>query len=130
MRGINLRGNQLNQTVLKITGMTCNDCAQSAQAELNKLQGVQAQVSFETGLAEIESEKEVPLNRLIRAVERKGYRGEQISEDGELISKGGDGLHIAIIGSGSGAFAAALKAVEEGAHVVVPASMLAACLQR
>tara|TARA_R110002072_G_scaffold1598_3_gene13571 strand:+ start:28027 stop:29691 length:1665 start_codon:yes stop_codon:yes gene_type:complete len=119
VRVLNPEGNQLIQTVLKITGMTCNDCAVEAQAELNKLEGVQAQVSFEKGLAEIESDIAVPPTRLIRALERKGYQGEPLNNKGELIAKSGDGLHIAIIGSGSGAFAAALKAVEEGAHVTM-----------
>lgn len=109
----------MHKTLLKITGMTCDDCAQAAQAELNKLEGVRAKVSFERGLAEAEIEKEVPIGRLTRALERKGFQSEQLNDEGELISKGGNGLHIAIIGSGSGAFAAALKAVEEGARVTM-----------
>jgi mercuric reductase len=34
-------------------------------------------------------------------------------------SAGGSGLHIAIVGTGSGAFAAALKAIEQGAQVTI-----------
>ncbi|MFV2005563.1 MAG: mercury(II) reductase [Gammaproteobacteria bacterium] len=36
-----------------------------------------------------------------------------------MKSTGGSGLHIAIVGTGSGAFAAALKAVEQGAQVTI-----------
>ena len=36
-----------------------------------------------------------------------------------MTGDNGDGLHIAIVGSGSGAFAAAIKAVEEGAQVTM-----------
>jgi len=39
--------------------------------------------------------------------------------ENKLSGNGGAGLHIAIIGTGSGAFAAAIKAVEQGATVTI-----------
>ncbi len=42
-----------------------------------------------------------------------------MDNDGSFISNDGNGLHIAIIGSGSAAFAAAIKAVERGATVTI-----------
>ncbi len=36
-----------------------------------------------------------------------------------VVGKGGNGLHVAIVGSGSAAFAAAISAVEEGAQVTM-----------
>lgn len=105
-------------TLLRVSGMTCDHCALTAEAELNRLEGVSARVSFSSGLAEIQYQGD-GIGRLKRALERKGFKGEQVDDEGNPIPGNGHGLHIAIIGSGSGAFAAALKAVEEGAQVTM-----------
>jgi len=52
-------------------------------------------------------------------LQRNGYKGAVLNDDGNEITGAGSGLHIAIVGTGSGAFAAALKAVEEGATVTM-----------
>lgn len=52
-------------------------------------------------------------------MERNGYEGAVLDDDGNEIAGGGSRLHVAIVGTGSGAFAAALKAVEEGATVTM-----------
>ncbi len=107
------------KTLLQVTGMTCDHCAQTAEEELNKLDGVTAHVSFDTGLAQVEAGANVPTERMKRALTRKGYESEQLDHEGNPLTRGGEGLHVVIIGSGSGAFAAALKAVEEGAQVTL-----------
>jgi mercuric reductase len=99
--------------------MTCDQCAQTAATELNRLEGVSAKVSFSTELAEVEAETRIPITRITRALERKGFEGIQLNKDGNPRRGGGTGLQVVIIGSGSGAFAAALKAVEEGATVTM-----------
>tara|TARA_R110002096_G_scaffold364311_2_gene557400 strand:- start:9585 stop:11219 length:1635 start_codon:yes stop_codon:yes gene_type:complete len=104
---------------LGVSGMTCDHCAQSAETALNALHGVNARVRFDAARAEIEAKGDVPVNRLLRALERKGFEGTLLDNDGNKVSGGGSGLHIAIVGTGSGAFAAALKAVEEGATVTM-----------
>ncbi len=49
-----------------------------------------------------------------------GYGAQLAGEDDTVVTGGnGGGLQVAIIGSGSGAFAAAIKAVEEGAQVTI-----------
>jgi mercuric reductase len=102
---------------LSVSGMTCDHCAHSAQDALNLLEGVDARVFLDTGQAEVQVENDVPIGRLLRALERKGYQGKLLDGDGNELTGGGAGLHVAIIGAGSGAFAAALQAVEEGATV-------------
>jgi mercuric reductase len=102
---------------LSVSGMTCDHCARSAESALNVLQGVDAQVSYQQRQAQIKVRENVPVGRLIRALERTGYQGKLLDVDGEEVVRGGTGLHVAIIGTGSGAFAAAIKAVEEGATV-------------
>ena len=102
---------------LSVSGMTCDHCANSAETALNLLHGVDARVSYDERRADIQIEEDVPIGRLFRALERKGYEGKLLDGDGKEVAGGGTGLHVAIIGTGSGAFAAALKAVEEGATV-------------
>ena len=105
---------------LQITGMTCDHCAQSAEDALNALPGVKAAVSYPDSLAKVESTGEVEHSQLLKAVESKGYGAQPINENGDTVTGGnGDGLQVAIIGTGSGAFAAAIKAVEEGAQVTI-----------
>jgi len=109
----------MNTINLRVSGMTCDHCAQTAEAALNALDGVEARVSFDDQRAEIDAKAEVPLGRLTRALVRQGYEGQLLDDTGELARGGGAGLHVAVIGTGSGAFAAALKAVEEGATVTM-----------
>jgi len=98
---------------LRISGMTCEHCASTAEAALNALPGVHARVSFQAALAEITLQSKMEIGDLIDAVQRKGYSAAPI-EKGD-----GTGLQIAIIGSGSAAFAAAIRAAEEGAQVTL-----------
>ena len=105
---------------LSITGMTCDHCAKSAEDALNNLPGVKASVSYTDSLAKVESSGQVEPRQLLKAVEAKGY-GVQIvdKDDPGVADANSSGLHIAIIGTGSGAFAAAIKAAEEGARVTI-----------
>ena len=103
---------------LRITGMTCEHCARNAEAALNVLPGVKVTVSYVDALAEIETSGEVSMAALLRAVEAKGYGAKPV-DNAVGGASGGDGLRIAIIGTGSGAFAAAIRAAEEGATVTL-----------
>ncbi len=105
---------------IQITGMTCDNCAQTAQSALNALPGVNASVSFDTGKAIVESSGEVSQAQLLKAIESKGYGASMMNADDTAATRGGgSGLHIVIVGSGSSAFAAAIKATEEGAQVTL-----------
>jgi len=110
----------MNTLTLQITGMTCNHCAASAQDALNALPGVSAQVSYREGLARVETGNEVTAEHLLKAVGDKGYRATLLDENDStpVIDKDAS-LHIAIIGTGSGAFAAAIRAAENGAQVTL-----------
>ena len=110
----------MSMTTLRITGMTCDHCARSVEQALNALPGVQASVSYDEALARIESAPTIATGTLLKAVEAKGY-GASLAEDpgAPVTGKGGAGLHVAIVGSGSGAFAAAIRAAENGARVTI-----------
>ena len=125
-------------TTLKITGMTCDSCATHVKDALETVPGVQsAVVSYAKGTAQLTTEPGTSQDALNAAVAGLGYKATLADtpptekRDG-LLDKargwlsggdksGGDGdrLHIAVIGSGGAAMAAALKAVEQGARVTL-----------
>jgi mercuric reductase len=108
---------------LKITGMTCESCATHVKAALEKVPGVHAaNVSYPNGTAQLDIEPGTPAKALTAVVAGLGYKATLASAPGSPDSGDkarGDGLHIAIIGSGGAAMAAALKAVERGARVTL-----------
>ena len=125
-------------TTLNITGMTCDSCAVHVKDALEKVPGVRsAEVSYAKGSARLAIEAGTSPDALTAAVARLGYRATLADAPvapvgGGLLGKmrewlgsedkaGGDGgkLHIAVIGSGGAAMAAALKAVEQGARVTL-----------
>ncbi|WP_454865490.1 mercury(II) reductase [Pseudomonas hormoni] len=124
-------------TKLQIVGMTCASCGEHVKDALEKIPGVhQADVSYASGKAELKADEGVSREQMQAAVEALGYRAA--FEDSTIQARPGlldkargwlsgstgagkeDGrLHIAVIGSGGAAMAAALKAVEGGARVTL-----------
>jgi len=105
---------------LRITGMTCDHCARSIEETLNGLPKVTAKVSYPDALAEIEAPRDLALESLVKAVVAKGY-GARLLQGADIpkAGKGGSAVRVAIIGSGSAAFAAAIRAAEGGAQVTI-----------
>ena len=60
------------QTTITVTGMTCTSCADSTQAALNALPGVEAEVSYDQGRAVIMRPGEVGTERLLETIRAKG----------------------------------------------------------
>ncbi len=106
---------------LRITGMTCDHCAQTVQTALNTLPGVDASVSLADGLARVAAAQDVAAEALVKAVEQSGFGARHADDDDApaITGRGGQGLQVAVIGSGSGAFACAIRAAEEGARVTI-----------
>ena len=125
-------------TQLQITGMTCDSCAAHVEQALVKVPGVRsARVSYAAGTVQLAMANNTPLVALTSAVASLGYRA--VLADSPPASTGGSlrgealgllgggakaageagALHVAVIGSGGGAMAAALKAVELGARVTL-----------
>ncbi|MDG0854403.1 mercury(II) reductase [Roseateles puraquae] len=124
-------------TELKINGMTCDACAVHVKQALESVPGVQsAEVSYAKGSARLAIAGGTSPEALIAAVAGLGYRAA-LADASDPLPKGGrldrardwvaggdkashdGGLHIAVIGSGGAAMAAALKAVERGARVTL-----------
>ena len=121
---------------LHVDGMTCTSCAEHVQQVLKNVPGVRtASVSYPHRRAEIEADAGVSLDPLVAAVAALGYRArlpDTPNKPAGLLDKalgwlggetkrgGGEPtLHVAVIGSGGAAMAAALKAVEQGARVTL-----------
>lgn len=126
-------------TPLKISGMTCGSCASHVKEALERVPGVKsATVSYPKGLAVVDTAAAVAWQAITAAVEGAGYHAAvfdapvrsdsprslpQRERDGrgsgQPATQAGGPLHVAVIGSGGAAMAAALKAVENGASVTL-----------
>ena len=111
---------------LKIEGMTCPSCALGIEKTLNRLKGVQIKVSYPEAKGDLKVRSNTSLESLIETIEGKGYKVSPLNDHESVIPDetpvkkgGGDQLHVAIIGSGSAAFACGLRAIEEGARVTI-----------
>lgn len=110
----------MNTVRLQITGMTCEHCARTVEEVLGSLPNVKARVSYKDAMAEVETPADIAPEQLVKAVQAKGYRATVLDGvDVFTTTKGGGNLHVAIIGSGSAAFAAAIRAAEDGAQVTL-----------
>ena len=109
---------------ITIEGMTCASCAAHVRDALLKQPGVtRARVSYRQGIATVALSDDRPGDdSLHQAVERAGYhvraitRGTGAPAQKEPTSFDGDkGRHLLIVGGGSAAFSATIRAVELGA---------------
>ena len=113
--------------LLSIQGMTCSSCARHIQEALEAIEGVQhTVVSYDNAQASIETTETVKVADIISAIVELGYSAKESEKDPSCcssdFSKSTSGNHeqrVVIIGSGSGAFACAIKAAEGGAHVTI-----------
>jgi mercuric reductase len=124
--------------------MTCGSCAVHVKDALERVPGVKsAEVSYPRGTAYLATEPGTAAHALTAAVARAGYQASVVSSPalastpsqpagGGALGKERDwlgsgkpaattagSLHVAIIGSGGAAMAAALKAAEHGARVTL-----------
>lgn len=107
---------------LSIKGMTCGSCASHAKKVLEAVKGVSTvEVSYPKGKATLQASDAVNPDNLTSAIKGIGYSAEVItSESNEVSTSDSDNpLHVAIIGTGSSAFACAIKAAEGGARVTL-----------
>ncbi len=102
---------------LRIAGMTCEHCVKTVRRALESLPGVAAEVSLAEGLARVRTPAAaLDTDALAAAVAEQGFVATLI--DRRATGGGADGLEIAVVGSGSAAFAGALRAAEAGARRV------------
>ena len=129
----------MNTHLLDITGMTCDACARHVSQALLSVPGVQAaEVSYPQKTARVSGATTLDLGLLAAAVQVAGYgmtpkagapvavpakevvvRSRRVPDAGSHVQADGSPLRVAVVGSGGGAMAAALKAVELGATVTL-----------
>ena len=109
---------------LEVQGMTCDDCARHVERALRAVPGVlSARVPhWSSGRAEAIVEGEVPDSAMEEAVARAGYRARVVRAElpeAPAAPRGDGRFDLLIIGGGSAAFAAAIRAAELGARVAL-----------
>ncbi len=112
---------------VEIKGMTCDHCATSIDTALRQVAGVtEAVTSYASGTSHVVADARVDRDALDKAVASKGYRVTGASSRSVATERRSDDAgssrtdaDLAIIGSGSAAFAAAIRAAELGARVIM-----------
>src|SRR5713226_7262824 len=110
------------QVTLDVQGMTCDGCAAHVEHALRGVAGVEeAKVpSCRAGRATLTAGTPVADDAVVGAVEGAGYcaqvRERRALREGQRFLARGDSYDL-ILGGGSAAFAAAIKAAELGARV-------------
>ena len=114
-----------------VEGMTCDHCARSVEKALRGVPGViSAEVDYEAKSGEVKAETGTDYEAMQKAVRQSGYdlrpKGDgpvQGAQVGQIDPRSGEGgsspRHLVIIGAGSGAVAAALRATGLGARVTL-----------
>jgi len=104
----------------RVSGMTCDHCARTVEKSLSAVDGVAAcQVSYAQGRGEATLSAPVPWETLRDAVRSRGYVLLPDTGTGSGSPPWPGPLRVVIIGAGSGAFAAAIRASELGATVTL-----------
>ncbi len=109
----------MQQLELTIEGMTCNGCARGLENRLKQLEGVRdCAVSYEAGRARVSfDESRLSANEVVAAVEAAGYcvtASERMPEGDEAPL-----FDLIILGGGSAAFSAAIRAEELGLRTLM-----------
>jgi mercuric reductase len=112
---------------LPVEGMTCADCERHVAEALLGAGATETQVDFGRHEARFRAPRRVEPARFVAALAETPYRAgtpEPLTSQPVLThrhgrSGDGDRYDLAIVGSGGGAFAAALAAVERGARAVM-----------
>jgi mercuric reductase len=114
---------------MRIGGMTCTDCEVHVSRALEQAGATEATADFRRGEARLRVPVGVSESALTAAVRAAGYQPGQIEEIPSAAparqasptrASGGAGTYdLAIVGSGGAAFAAAIRARDRGARVVM-----------
>lgn len=132
----------MSEILLAVTGMTCAGCAQHVEQALSGVAGVRSvHVEYPTGVARIDSESRLAIDPLNGALP-KSYRVKLLPAEDARVQATPSGLplgtalgafggsrrtragtetplHIAVIGTGGSAMAAAITAAERDAQVTL-----------
>src|SRR5438876_3206223 len=109
---------------MPVAGMTCDDCERHVAAALEGAGATQVRADYRRGEALFRAPATVGRPSLQEAVRAAGYEPGPVEASEPTPAPrrrraGRAGYDLAVVGSGGGAFAAAIKATELGARVVM-----------
>lgn len=106
---------------LVVEGMTCDDCVDKVRGALAGVDGVEdAEVSLGDRRATIRASEGTAVDALVEAVREAGYQARPAEVRPEVPERSGSpARHLLILGGGSAAFAAAIRAAELDARVTM-----------
>ncbi|QYJ15043.1 Mercuric reductase [Rubrobacter xylanophilus DSM 9941] len=106
---------------MRVGGMTCGHCEAAVGRALEGAGAREVAADFRRGEAVFALPDGADVGALRRAVRESGYEPGAVERVGGEPARGGSShdYDLAIIGSGGGAFAAAIRAVERGARVAM-----------
>jgi len=113
---------------MQVGGMSCRDCEVRVTRALRDAGAIEATADFRRGEARLRVPEGISESELVAAVRAVGYRPGRVEEipavapaqRPALRTGGGGGSYdLAIVGSGGAAFAAAIRARDQGARVVM-----------
>ena len=73
----NKEDNKMKQTLV-IEGMMCGHCQAHVAKALNDMEGVNAEVSFEKGTAEVETDRKISEAEYAKVIEEAGYKLKEV----------------------------------------------------
>jgi mercuric reductase len=119
----------MRPAVLDVGGMTCDECAHHVTVALEGAGAEGVSVAWRTGEVRLSMPDGLAEDTLRAAVEGAGYRpgalrlvGSGLAEGSSGLAEGTDGdvdYDLVVVGAGSAAFAAAIKATEAGYTVAL-----------
>src|SRR5258708_21529498 len=107
---------------IEIGGMTCDHCARTTDAAFRRVPGVvSSETSFVSGAARVVTEGSVEPGALAAAVANKGHKilAQEEARREPARASGARDADLLIIGGGSAAFAAAIRASDLGASAII-----------
>ena len=110
----------MKQFKMHIQGMTCTGCENHIEKSLKKIGAENIKVDFHRNEAVFELAENRAVEEAIKAVKETNYQPGEVVEvpsQKRTVSNSQKDYDLLIVGSGSAAFSAAIKAVELGAKV-------------
>src|SRR5262249_21736530 len=111
---------------MQVEGMTCNDCERHVVDALREAGAVEPTANFRRGEATFSAPATLEPQRFVGALESTAYRAGGIEGvapepvERPPVNRGrSQRVDLAIVGSGGGAFGAAIAATERGARVLM-----------
>lgn len=72
----------LGEKIVAIDGMHCENCKNSVERQINRIDGAAAKVNLKKNVAVVSMSRQIPDEELIQAVERAGFKAVSVTDGG------------------------------------------------